>query len=488
MFLLFEVINLEKYFEDRLILNVKNFKMHRGDKIGFVGNNGLGKSTFMDILAGEIACDSGKINTTCTYSYIKQFDKDKHFANRHMLSKFNVLGITDESVASGGEKARIKIAQAFSDEFHVLLADEPTSNLDKVGIEEFCKVLMCLESYIIISHDRHILNNFCDKIMTIKNGDIIIYNGNFDEYQEQADKEQQYMANEYDKYISEKRRLQGVYELKKKKASKITKKPKNISNSDAKAHSVSTSTRSYEGKQKSMESSAKNILSRIDKMQEKESPQTTQKIKLNFATTNPPRGKVLISSENLTFGHNSSKLLFKAATFSIYNGSKVALCGENGAGKTTLLNLIYNNHPEIYIAPKTKIGYLRQDFSNLDYQKTVLRNVLDESVQTEAISRSILAQLLFFKNDINKPAGVLSGGEKIKLILAKLLVSDVNFLILDEVTNYLDINSLNAIESMIIDYEGTILLTSHDKTFIDKVSSDIITIENCELKVNENKI
>ena len=160
---------------------------------------------------------------------------------------------------------------------------------------------------------------------------------------------------------------------------------------------------------------------------------------------------------------------------------KVALIGGNGTGKTTLLNLIINGGDDITKAPKAKLGYFYQDFENLDFGKTVLDNALADSVQKPDKVRLILARLLFRGDDVFKKASVLSGGEKVKLSLAKLLTSDANVLLLDEPTNYLDIDSLEAVQTLLADYDGTLVFVSHDKEFVNAISNKLLVVQNRQL-------
>ncbi|NLY19432.1 MAG: ABC-F family ATP-binding cassette domain-containing protein, partial [Clostridiaceae bacterium] len=164
-------------------------------------------------------------------------------------------------------------------------------------------------------------------------------------------------------------------------------------------------------------------------------------------------------------------------------GTKTAIWGENGAGKTTLLNLISGKSNEsIHIVPKVRIGYMYQGFENLEHDKSVLENVMKDSVQTQTVARTILARLLIPGNDVYKKVGVLSGGERIKVSLAKLLVSNINVLLLDEPTNYLDMMSMEALENVLREYEGTVLFVSHDSAFINSVANRMLIIENQSIK------
>jgi len=480
MSLLLEAISIEKSFADRRILNVKSFKVYSGDRIGFVGANGCGKTTFLNILAGFAAPDSGRVTKLCDISYIQQFGEPEsaalHEIDQHKLSEYKVKDKLGAESVSGGENTRLRIAGALSGNSRLLFADEPTSNLDAEGIRTFCQFLSGSDSFIIISHDRDILNNYCNKIMTIKDCDIVIYNGGFKEYSEQIRMEKERAQTEYEQYASEKERLTRVYEGKRKKAHKMVKAPKNMSASERKMREF-TAAKSFQAKQKSMDTAAKSILLRIEHMEVKEKPREIPKIKIDFGLTDPPANKTVISGNNISFAYGS-RVIFDKASFAVKNGAKIAVCGENGSGKTTLFNIIHSGHPSVYKVPKAKIGYFYQGFQNIDFNSTVLQNTMENSVQSESISRGILARLLFKRDDVYKQAGVLSGGERIKLSLAKLLVSDINILLLDEPTNYLDMPSIEVLQSILQDYEGTILFVSHDKSFVNSLCTELLLIKN----------
>lgn len=253
----------------------------------------------------------------------------------------------------------------------------------------------------------------------------------------------------------------------------MRKAPKRMGNSEARLHKRETTQ-----KQQKINNAANSLKTRLDKLEVKEKPKEIPKIKLDFSLTNPPESKVVISADRLSFSYGSKKVFDKAG-FKVLNGSKTAMWGENGTGKSTLLNLIYKNADRsIYIAPKAKIGYFHQDFENLDYNKSVLENVMRNSVQNQTVARTILARLLIRNDDVNKKVGCLSGGEKVKVSFAKLFVSDANVLLLDEPTNYLDMTSMEALENVLCEYEGTILFVSHDSAFVNAVADHLLVFEN----------
>src|SRR5699024_1450141 len=162
-------------------------------------------------------------------------------------------------------------------------------------------------------------------------------------------------------------------------------------------------------------------------------------------------------------------------------GDKLAIIGSNGSGKTTLVNKILHHEAGIIISPSVKIGYFAQNLNILDNEKTILENVESTTKQNETLTRTVLARMHFFNEDVYKPVNVLSGGERVKVALSKVFLSEVNMLVLDEPTNYLDVESLEALEVLLSEYEGTILFVSHDRKMIENIATRIVDIQNKEL-------
>ena len=185
----------------------------------------------------------------------------------------------------------------------------------------------------------------------------------------------------------------------------------------------------------------------------------------------------MIYLENVTKSFGNRELL-KINKLEISDGEKVGIVGKNGAGKTSLINRILSNDENIRISRQAKIGYFSQDLSILDNEATVFQNVMNDTIQSEVTVRNILANLNIKGNDVYKKVGVLSGGERVKVSIAKLLVSDYNVLILDEPTNFLDIPSIEALEKLLREYKGTILLVTHDKTLINNIAQNLLIIED----------
>ncbi|NLD48967.1 MAG: ABC-F type ribosomal protection protein [Clostridiaceae bacterium] len=480
--LILEAGNIKKYFSDRLIVELDGLKIYSGDKIGVVGQNGAGKTTLMNILSKEIQPDEGFVKLYCEAAYIRQFSQEKIDSDKKLQKEFELSRILNQDVFSGGESTRIRISNALNRNSLMLFADEPTANLDYKGIELLREKLQKTETFLLISHDRGLLDDLCNKILEIRDGKVRLYSGNYSLYREQTDNEFRHAGQEYEKYVAERTKLEEAVRERQSKAKSIRKAPARMGNSEARLH-----RRSSTEKQEKINNAVNSLKTRLDKLEVKEKPKELPSIKLDFSLTNPPENKIVISAKSLSFSYGS-KDIFRNTGFKIYNGSKTAIWGENGTGKTTLLNLIASRDDSIYIVPKAVTGHFHQSFENLNLNRTVLENVMEDSVQTQSAARTILARLLISGDDVYKKAGVLSGGERIKVSFAKLFVSNANVLILDEPTNYLDMTSIEALENVLRDYEGTVLFVSHDKAFVNGVADRLLAIEDKELREFEGSL
>lgn len=476
--LILEIKNLKKYFGEKLILDIDDLRIDSTDKIGIVGVNGSGKSTLLNIISGKESYDEGIINLYTDYSYIEQFCNDnltEKTMDRKLAGKLGVHNLISEN-KSGGEITKEKIVEAFSMSSGLLIADEPTSNLDIGSIDILEKSLKNFPgAVILVSHDRNILNNICTKIIEIEFTKIKVFNGNYNDYTSQKEANFERSKFEYEEYIKEKKRLEmaAIGSTEKSKAMRNT--PKRMGNSEARLHK-----RGVNGKKEKLEKKAKAIESRLEHLEKKEKPKESKSIKLSVVDSNKIYSKIAIEGRDLnkSFG---SRILFKDSSFKIPTGSKTAIVGNNGTGKTTLINMILNGNENIKVSSSAKISYFSQNLSILNEEKTILQNVMDSTNYDESFVRIVLSQLLFFKHDVFKKVSVLSGGEKVKVSLAKVLLTPSNILILDEPTNYLDITSQKALEELLKDYDGTLIMISHDKEFIRNIATKLIIIENQEL-------
>lgn len=479
-----QLIRAEKIkvsYGEQTILDFDEFHMYEGEKIGLVGLNGAGKTTLLKVLSGLLEPESGKVMLDCNPFFFKQFNEKWNWYDLEQ-SEAGKLGVSEkiwQEEVSGGENTRIRLAELFSSNSAVAFLDEPTANLDVEGRELLENKLLQIETFILVSHDRALLNSVCNKIVEISFSKLNEFYGNYDDYLMQKEERRKKEQADYEKYVAEKDRLMEVYREKKATAKSMDKKPKNVSYSEYKMRNF-IGHHNPKDRALNMEKSAANVLKRIEHMDVKEKPKELPKIRPDFRLTNPPENRIIVGIEHLTFGYGD-KLLYDDASLYIENKSKVAIIGNNGIGKTTLLKLIIERE-KISVVPKAKIGYISQNFEQIDLNKTVLENAKEVSIQKEDVLRTILARLLLTEVDIKKLGKDLSGGERMKLAFAMLFVSDVNVLVLDEPTNYLDLPSIEAVESLLQEYEGTLIFVSHDKEFVDHIATHKISIVDGKIK------
>lgn len=474
--LILEIDNLKKYYRDRLLLEIKNLKIYSEDRVGIVGLNGMGKSTLLDIITNRIKPEEGSTKLYGSYSYITQLDDaDDAFVDEKFIKEFSLREKKKEFM-SGGEKNKYKIAQAFSKDINILFADEPTANLDIKGIEKFQNMLKKLkDATMIVSHDRELLDACCNSILEINNGTAKLYKGNYSKFIEHKKAELDRQEFEYNEYVREKNKLEKVAADIEGRSKAVKKAPKRMGNSEARLHKM--------GDQKakaSLDRATKAIISRLDRLEVKEKPKDIEKIKIDLKETEELHSKILIQGENInkSFGENR---IFEQGDFKIYNKFRTAIVGDNGCGKTTLIKMIINKEENIKVSENLRIGYFSQDFAILDENRTIIENVMENSIYDESFSRTILSRLLFKREEVYKKVSQLSGGERVKVSFAKIILSDINLLILDEPTNYLDIYSMEAVEKVLEEFSGTMIFVSHDIRFINKLATNLIVFKNNKL-------
>lgn len=450
-----EIKDLIKSYGERTILDIEDLKIYENKKIGVVGDNGSGKTTFFNLLTGNEKPDKGIIKVISDFTYIEQFEK------------------IDDSLSylSGGEKTKLVLNTKLNLKTPLLFLDEPTNNLD---ITERQKLEDILKQYkgtlFLISHDRNLLDNLCDCILEIENSKIKLYNGNYSAYKTQKEQVIARIKFEYNEYRTEKKRLENSIGQSKKASKSVKKTPSRMGNSEARLHKRESTeiVEKLEGHTKALEK-------RLSKLEEKENYKDKQILYMDMSNFQKIKSKYIANIMGLNIKFDN-KIIFDNTSFIIKSNCKTAIIGGNGAGKTTLIKRIVNS--DININPSIKIAYFSQEFEDFNDNETAFDYVSKTSIQNDIIVRNILGRLLFKADDVFKKIEVLSGGEKVKLAFAKMLVSSANLLILDEPTNFLDLNSLEALEELLSEYQGTVLFTSHDRHFIDKIATDLLIIAN----------
>lgn len=506
--------NLKKMFLDQTLFEGVTFNVDSNDKIGFVGSNGAGKSTLFKILTGEMDYDEGEIffGKNTNLGYLEQYacansentimqemmdvfsdviaieheledirfeiennpdnitqlvnrqnalqekfsDLDGFYYKSKIKSTLIGLGFSEEdfnikvSALSGGQRTRISLGKILLGRANLLLLDEPTNHLDVESIEWLENFLQGYKgAFIIISHDRYFLDKVTNKTFELEGGRLKSYNGNYTKYIEQREIEKKTEERNYENTMREIERLEGVIEQQRR-----WNREKNI--------------KTAESKQKVIDRLQKDLVKPVDMRED---------ITFSFKAL-PGGGNDVVEAQGLAMQFDSNRL-FKNVNFLINKGEKVFLLGPNGCGKTTLLKIlvgIYNQTEGMYkIGANTEIGYYDQLQENLNVNNEIIDEIRDTYPHmTNTETRNALAVFLFRGEDVFKRIEKLSGGERARVELTKLMLKSVNLLIMDEPTNHLDIASREALENALEGYGGTMLMVSHDRYFINKMADRIL--------------
>lgn len=510
--------NLNKSFGDQLIVRDGSFHIEDREKAALVGVNGAGKSTILKMIVKEEPADSGEIVLTKgkTLGYLAQqqnlesgrsiyeevktakahiiemeqqirsiehelkslsgeeLDKRLETYNR-LMSQFEAqngyayeseivgvlkgLGFTEDEFSkktdtlSGGQKTRVSLGKLLLTKPDILLLDEPTNHLDLNSITWLETYLLNYPGAVfIVSHDRFFLNRVVTKVIEVENGAVRMYSGNYKDY---ADKKQQIRDAMLKEYLNQQR------EIKHQEA-------------------VIEKLRSF-----NREKSIKRAESRekmLNKMTLVEKPQDAAKEMHLSLEPSCISGNDVLMVEELSKAFDS-QVLFRDISFEIKRGEHVAVIGDNGTGKTTLLKILNQvvsaDTGSFTLGSKVKIGYYDQEHHVLHEDKNIFDEISDDyPTLTNTQIRNTLAAFQFTGDDVYKLIGDLSGGEKGRVSLAKLMLSEANFLILDEPTNHLDITSKEILEKALNEYTGTVLYVSHDRYFINQTATRILELVN----------
>ncbi|MDD2377507.1 MAG: ABC-F family ATP-binding cassette domain-containing protein [Bacilli bacterium] len=502
--------NLEKIYENA------NFMINDNDKVGVVGVNGAGKTTLFRVILKEIELDSGKISinhnkrvgylpqeiiledqNTTVFDYllsarpIKQLEQELAYLyeqaalnnkdQNKILNKitkvqnsleyydyYNAENILLELISnmdidsnlldmklnnlSGGQKSKIAFAHLLYSNPEILLLDEPTNHLDVVTREYITNYLKRYKGTILlISHDIEFLNAITNKIMFIDKGmkDITVYNGNYNDFMKKYERNMEFKERLIKKQEDEITKLRDIVLL--------------YSNSS--------------GKRKRMAQSREKTLAK--KMETKiERNKVLKNVKLNIKP-NREGSKIPLKVNNISFNYDNYDTIINNLSFIINNKERFLIVGENGVGKSTLLKLLVGElKPKggnIWLGNKTDIAYYAQEQELLDQDKTVLENVSSEEYNEKEL-RTVLGSFLFYGDDAFKQVKVLSPGERARLSLCKIMLKKANLLLLDEATNHLDPDTQKIIAENFKNYDGTIILVSHNVSFVEAIGIDRMLI------------
>ncbi len=465
------------------ILNIEKLEIHDGQRIGLLGENGAGKSTLLKILAGQMDADGGVIERHGSLTMAAQFGRGEENMGGDAARRLNAQALREG--LSGGESTRRRVSQALDADARLLLLDEPTTDLDTDGVMELRRQLAAFHgAMLMVSHDRDFLDALCNVIWSLEDGKITVYPGNYTAYAEERARRRAHQAFEYEQYQKERARLTAAITRQEGHAQSAGGRlPTRMGNSEARLHK-----RSATEIEEKLHKTASAMRSRLMQLEEKERPRDIPVIRMKLGDPAAVVSRKSVEGRRLTLTVPGRTLL-KNAAFELPTGTRTALLGPNGCGKTTLARAIVENAPGIRISPGVKIGYFSQEHEQtLDMEKTVLENAMRDSVLDQSMARTVLANLNLRAGDVDKPVRVLSGGERVKVSLARLLLSSANCLILDEPTNHLDIISLEALQHTLSQYAGTLLLISHDLRMVSGVARRILSMEEGQLVTFEGTL
>ncbi|WP_194270823.1 ribosomal protection-like ABC-F family protein [Fictibacillus phosphorivorans] len=471
--LLLEAKQLEKSYDGKLIIKqTEPFQLFTNDRVGLVGLNGTGKSTFLKLLAETEDRDAGAVHHYGSLAIVSQFDQEEQCLTSKSEAAWNLQGKKYDTM-SGGERTRTQIAAALEQDPDILILDEPTSHLDVDGMDQLADELLRFKgALLLVSHDRAFLDTVCTKIVEIDHQTFATYPGNYSDYLIQKDQQLKRKHFEYEQYVKEKTRLERTAKEKASKARDLKNKPTRMSYSEAKLGKGK-----LQNAKRSLEKKSKVIEKRIEMLDKKEKPKKQQNVEFDIQRFSKVHGKQVLVVKDLSLRFDE-KPLVQNLTFSVKSGMKIVLTGKNGTGKSTLLQEIYKGNEAIEKSNQLKVGYFHQHLNILDPQKSILENVMERSLYDETWVRTILARMLFKREDVFKRVDVLSGGEKMKTALAKLFLSDYNVLLLDEPSNYLDLFTREALEEVLVAYPGTFILATHDRRLMEKTATHILELQS----------
>ncbi|KQC11977.1 MAG: hypothetical protein APR63_11900 [Desulfuromonas sp. SDB] len=538
--LLVNAVNLSFKYPGQIenIFESIDLSIYQNQKIGLIGLNGSGKSTLLDILRGNIKADKGTLHCSpkIKIKYLPQEIRDEDGGNveqylwsanpkladlknkinqiqdwtkpenlemysdfenlegykfqveiEKIITKFDILPQTLNKplkILSGGEKTKLGLARILLTKPDLLLLDEPTNNLDLETLTWLEKFLNnCSNSYVVVSHDRKFLNNCVDQIWELNQKKIMGYSGNYNFYKQQKELEFLHQVDKRQQLNQKIKQLKNVYQQKihKVKSYESFKQERSVSKTGAicKRDAGSGSSRL---KTKKMAQSAQAVKTKLEKLHDEiasVNPEKNKKTKISFIQPHN-KSKFVLKVENLSKSFEGKKI-FQDLNFAVKTGLNFQITGKNGSGKSTLLKILtgyISDFQGTYLwNAQVDIGYYSQNHHNLELTKSALAEVTGGVRSAENKARILLGCFNLTGDKVFKTVEKLSVGERSKVLLAKIILSPANVLILDEPVNHLEITAREALEKALINYSGTIIFVSHDRYFSEKLSPSIFCLD-----------
>ncbi|MCA1060089.1 ABC-F type ribosomal protection protein [Rossellomorea aquimaris] len=475
-----KLLNISYEGMDGKILDEVNGSVQERDVIGIIGVNGAGKSTLLQLIAGDRIPTEGQIQwlhhdvsmtmveqETETYSIEGMIPSQVKLLEKWQVPKQEFQQL------SGGEKLKARLAKGFSEKADLLLLDEPTNHLDQESMELLTRQIKEYKGTILlVSHDRYFLDEAVTKIWSIEGKKIIEHKGHYSSYMEARKQKRLTQQREYEKQ--------------QKMVERIENQMKELTSWSEKAHAQSTKQEGYKEhyrvKAKRMDTQVKSKQKRLEKELDRANVTAVEEEHtVRFSIRSPHKtGKRFLEVKNLKKSFEG-RTLFENAHFTIQHGEKVAITGPNGSGKTTLLKILMGMEVaggEVWMSPSANIGYLTQEVFDLPLDQTPGEMFHKETFTERGKVQTLMKHLGFQNSHWHSPIRNLSMGERVKMKLMKYILEEKDVLILDEPTNHLDLASREQLEETLSEYNGTLIVVSHDRYFLEKTTEIKLVIEN----------
>lgn len=455
----------------------------QGEVIGIIGRNGAGKSTLLQFIRGMLVPTTGEIKGLETVKTAIVEQELAHFTRMEitareadLLSKWKVPNLPFEAL-SGGEKLKMRLAEGFSQGAQILMLDEPTNHLDEQSTTFLIKQVQNYKgTIIVVSHDRYFLDSVATKIWSIEDKKLIEHNGNYSNY----------MAEREHRRLTQQR----AYDKQQKNIERIEAQMQELTAWSQKGHAQSTKLEGFKEyhrvKAKRLDSQVKSKKKRLEAELEKakvEAVKPESEIRFSLGT-NQRVGKRFLETKNVSLRFDD-RLLFKDVNVTAQFGDKIAVTGTNGSGKTSFLKVILGQlkaEGEVWVSPAANIGYLTQEVFDLPLDQTPEQYFYQETFEERGKVRNLMKNLGFTSTHWTSSIGEMSMGERVKCKLMAYIVADKNVLILDEPTNHLDLPSREQLEQTLAQYNGTLLVVSHDRYFLDKVTNSVWEVHGQQIE------